>query len=95
MEVNDPLQVIDHQKGLVQVRSGKDAKEATTKFELIRYEESTNQSIVKAFPLTGRTHQIRVHLQYAGFPIVNDMLYNHPGRFSYGPFDNDHMTWTI
>ena len=30
--MNDPLQVIDHQKGLVQVRNGKDAKEATTKF---------------------------------------------------------------
>lgn len=82
--MNDPLQVIDHQKGLVQVRNGKDAKEATTKFELIKYEESTNQSIVKAYPLTGRTHQIRVHLQYAGFPIVNDMLYNHPGLFLYG-----------
>ena len=95
--MNDPLQVIDHQKGLVQVRNGKDAKEATTKFELIKYEESTNQSIVKAFPLTGRTHQIRVHLQYAGYPIVNDMLYNHPGLFhniSIFPYVGDHKLKT-
>lgn len=33
-------------------------------------------SIVKCIPYTGRTHQIRVHLQYLGFPIVNDPIYN-------------------
>lgn len=27
-------------------------------------------------PHTGRTHQIRVHLQYLGHPIINDMFYN-------------------
>lgn len=27
-------------------------------------------------PHTGRTHQIRVHLQYLGYPIANDPLYN-------------------
>ena len=65
-------------------------KEAKTDFELIQYIEDKNQSIVRAFPKTGRTHQIRVHLQvcasqpicligikFAGYPIVNDMLYNH------------------
>ena len=32
-------------------------------------------SLVEATPLTGRTHQIRVHLAHAGFPIVGDALY--------------------
>eukprot|EP00252_Welwitschia_mirabilis_P003842 TRINITY_DN13913_c0_g1_i1.p1 TRINITY_DN13913_c0_g1~~TRINITY_DN13913_c0_g1_i1.p1 ORF type:complete len:504 (-),score=89.39 TRINITY_DN13913_c0_g1_i1:392-1903(-) len=32
-------------------------------------------SIVKCMPITGRTHQIRVHLQHLGHPIANDPLY--------------------
>ena len=36
---------------------------------------SHGYSIVKCSPLTGRTHQIRVHLQFLGFPIANDPIY--------------------
>ncbi len=32
-------------------------------------------SLVRCFPETGRTHQIRVHLKYIGFPIVGDEKY--------------------
>jgi tRNA pseudouridine synthase 9 len=32
-------------------------------------------SIVRCFPLTGRTHQLRVHLQFLGHPIANDPIY--------------------
>ncbi|XP_051116219.1 RNA pseudouridine synthase 7 isoform X4 [Andrographis paniculata] len=48
-------------------------KAACTKFTRI----STNgtQSLVLCEPITGRTHQIRVHLQFLGHPIANDMLY--------------------
>lgn len=32
-------------------------------------------SIIKAFPVTGRTHQIRVHLAHLGYPIIGDKIY--------------------
>jgi 23S rRNA pseudouridine1911/1915/1917 synthase len=32
-------------------------------------------SVVRAWPRTGRTHQIRVHLAFAGFPILGDKIY--------------------
>ncbi|KAK2600199.1 DRAP deaminase [Conoideocrella luteorostrata] len=35
----------------------------------------TGYSIVRCLPVTGRTHQIRVHLQYLGHPIQNDPIY--------------------
>ncbi|XP_024385994.2 RNA pseudouridine synthase 7 [Physcomitrium patens] len=51
------------------------SKESCTKFR--RLSTDGVDSIVQCMPLTGRTHQIRVHLQYLGFPIANDDLYLH------------------
>ena len=34
-------------------------------------------SLIEATPLTGRTHQLRVHFQHIGHPIVGDLLYGH------------------
>ncbi|KAH0794145.1 pseudouridine synthase [Histomonas meleagridis] len=52
---------------------GEGGKESLTLFKLI----STNgsESIVECHPITGRTHQIRVHLSYLGYPISNDVKY--------------------
>ncbi|XP_022134654.1 RNA pseudouridine synthase 7 isoform X2 [Momordica charantia] len=48
-------------------------KTAQTKFT--RISSDGIHSIVLCEPITGRTHQIRVHLQYSGYPIANDALY--------------------
>ena len=51
----------------------KNGKKARTLFEVReRFEFS---SLIQCRPLTGRTHQIRVHLQKAGYPIVGDATY--------------------
>ena len=56
-------------------------REAYTKFKVEEYRSlKTGKtveplSLVKVFPQTGRTHQIRVHFQYVGHPIFADNLY--------------------
>lgn len=37
--------------------------------------KKTGYSIVRCLPVTGRTHQLRVHLQFLGHPIANDPIY--------------------
>ena len=50
-----------------------EGKPCETRFTFLSFNGTT--SLVKCEPLTGRTHQIRVHLQYLGFPVANDPLY--------------------
>ena len=51
----------------------KQGKKAVTEFSLV--ERLGNYSLLNCRPLTGRTHQIRVHLRQAGLPILGDELY--------------------
>lgn len=54
-----------------------ETRDALTKMTLQeRYTNPFPCSLVTAFPKTGRTHQIRVHLQHAGFPVVGDAVYS-------------------
>lgn len=48
-------------------------KPAETEFRVLQ--TSGNRALVEARPYTGRTHQIRLHLQAAGCPVVGDELY--------------------
>lgn len=52
-----------------------DGKAALTRFRLLQ--AFANASLVEAMPVTGRTHQIRVHCQYAGHPIIGDSKYTY------------------
>ena len=50
---------------------------ARTEFEVLsRFERAEGKfALVRARPITGRTHQIRVHLSHVGFPVVGDKIY--------------------
>ncbi len=50
-----------------------DGKEASTLFRRLRTGEK--YSLCEVTPLTGRTHQIRVHFAHIGFPLAGDSLY--------------------
>ena len=51
----------------------REGKRAKTEFELL--EQFSDWSLLRCSLLTERTHQIRVHLKHAGFPVVGDELY--------------------
>lgn len=53
-------------------------RESITNWEVVR--RFNNATLVKAFPETGRTHQIRVHFAESGFPLVGDSLYGFQKR---------------
>ncbi|XP_077477085.1 pseudouridylate synthase RPUSD2 [Stigmatopora argus] len=74
----EPILAVSFKIGLCRVDpKGKDCR---TVFQRLNFNGKT--SIVRCLPLTGRTHQIRVHLQYLGFPILNDPIY---GANAWGP----------
>lgn len=67
-----------HREKMCVVRAGhdhiEDAKTAQTQFEYVR--RYRGFTLVHAFPLTGRTHQIRLHLLHRGYPVLCDPLYS-------------------
>lgn len=78
--------VINHETGTIDAPIGRDtkyrekmmvtdinSKNAITHFKVLkRYKHHT---LIECILETGRTHQIRVHLSYIGYPIMNDPLY--------------------
>jgi tRNA pseudouridine32 synthase/23S rRNA pseudouridine746 synthase len=60
---NRPKQMVDHENG----------KKACTHWELIS--SNTDSSLIKLNPITGRSHQLRVHMLAIGHEILGDRLY--------------------
>jgi 23S rRNA pseudouridine1911/1915/1917 synthase len=62
-------------------RAGQGGKPAQTKYRVIETitKGSKSYSLLELIPVTGRTHQIRVHLKYIGHVIVGDWVYGHDG----------------
>jgi RluA family pseudouridine synthase len=79
--------VVDGERGLIDLPIGPcvdarvrlkmgcrtDGKESRTRWEVI--ERLPAHTLLRVFPLTGRQHQLRVHLAAIGHPIVGDLLY--------------------
>lgn len=78
--------VIPHDHGTIDAPIGRDpfdrkkmaitdinAKEAVTHFSVL--EKLNGATLIECRLETGRTHQIRLHMQYIGYPVVNDPVY--------------------
>lgn len=52
-----------------------EGREAKTEYNTVAVPKDRKHSLVVLRPLTGRTHQIRVHMAYIGCPLVGDFLY--------------------
>jgi tRNA pseudouridine32 synthase/23S rRNA pseudouridine746 synthase len=64
---NRPRQIVHFELG----------KPAKTLYQALSYDTETDITRVLLTPITGRSHQLRVHMQYIGHPITGDKLY-HP-----------------
>ncbi len=63
---NRPLQMVDHENG----------KAAQTNWEVLEREDG-GVTRMALYPITGRTHQLRVHMAELGHPILGDDFYAH------------------
>lgn len=62
---NRPYQKVDFEVG----------KQALTYYQSLCYDDKRNCSLVRLYPQTGRSHQLRVHMQQLGHSILGDHLY--------------------
>lgn len=62
---NRPRQIVDHAIG----------KPSLTRWRIVAYDAASDTTRVELEPVTGRTHQLRVHLAALGHPILGDRLY--------------------
>jgi len=94
---NRPKQKIDHENG----------KPSTTHYQVLSYGD--NSTLVELTPITGRSHQLRVHMLSLGHPILGDRLYAHTDALNmsnrlnlhaqtlslYHPITNEFMTFSV
>lgn len=77
IDIQEPLYRIDHPNLLISmvVKVDPRGKPAHTIIKPLRYFPEHDMTFVEASPLTGRTHQIRVHLFHVEHPIIGDPVY--------------------
>ena len=70
---NRPKQMVDHKNG----------KPAVTDWRVVRI--ANGETRVRLMPKTGRSHQLRVHMQALGHPILGDPFYASGAALAYPP----------
>ncbi len=92
--------IIPHETGTIDAPIGRDpenrqkmkvtdqnSKDAITHFKVLKRYKNSNKTLIECVLDTGRTHQIRVHMNYIGYPIYNDPVYGkHKKVSSFGQF---------
>jgi len=92
--------IIPHATGTIDAPIGRDvnnrekmavtdinSKDAITHFKVLKRFKDVNQTLIECNLDTGRTHQIRVHMAYIGYPIYNDPVYGkRKNNTSFGQF---------
>lgn len=72
--IDAPLEKNIVQSGERMVRVSQEGKRSTTNFSI--EQRLSGATLIEARPITGRTHQIRVHTKHAGFPLLGDLKYS-------------------
>ena len=72
---NRPRQKVDREHG----------KPSQTRWRPLRHDAARGTTLLELQPLTGRTHQLRLHLASIGHPILGDMLYADPATQALSP----------
>ena len=70
---NRPKQMICRTRG----------KQALTHFKVLK--RSSNRTLIKLMPVTGRSHQLRIHMQSLGHPIIGCDMYAHDTALAASP----------
>ena len=83
--IEGAMKMHPHDRLKMIVSTDDDAKEAVSYYEVL--ERFRSYTLVKVQPKTGRTHQIRVHLQHVGCPVVADKIYGGRDKFTLRDLD--------
>ena len=70
---NRPKQMVDFERG----------KPALTRYDVLNIADGI--TTIALYPVTGRSHQLRVHMLSLGHPILGDRLYAHPEALALAP----------
>ena len=73
--INNPISKSNGNITLKMTCENQQGKKSTTHVSALEFNKENNTTIIKAIPITGRQHQIRVHLDSIGHSILGDPIY--------------------